>query len=46
MWTNAFHLILMLTGLVTLCIMGIDTAGGFGHVVEVNKNRERMTMFK
>lgn len=44
-WTNAFHLILMLTGLVTLCIMGIDTAGGFGHVIEVNKNRERMTMF-
>ncbi|KAJ7384421.1 hypothetical protein OS493_021833 [Desmophyllum pertusum] len=44
-WTNAFHLILMLTGLITLCIVGVNTAGGFGHVIEVNKNRERMRMF-
>jgi len=36
----------MLTGLITLCIMGIDTAGGFGQVIEVNKKRERMTVFK
>ncbi|XP_078346609.1 sodium-coupled monocarboxylate transporter 1-like [Oculina patagonica] len=44
-WTNAFHLILMLIGLITLCIVGVHTAGGFGQVIEVNKNRERTTLF-
>lgn len=44
-WTNAFHLILMLTGLITLCIVGTQSAGGFSHVIEINKNRERMTLF-
>lgn len=44
-WTNAVHLILMVTGLVTLCIVGTNTAGGFGHVIEVNKDRKRMLLF-
>lgn len=46
MWTNAFQLILMVIGLITLCIVGVNTAGGFDHVIEVNKNRERMTLFE
>lgn len=44
-WTNAFHVILMVTGLVTLCIVGTNTAGGFDHVIEVNKDRKRMLLF-
>ncbi|XP_074637865.1 sodium-coupled monocarboxylate transporter 2-like [Acropora palmata] len=44
-WTNAIHLFLMLTGLITLCIMGINNAGGFDRVIQVNKNRQRLTLF-
>lgn len=45
-WTNAFHVILTVTGLVTLCIVGTNTAGGFDHVIEVNKDRKRMLLFE
>lgn len=44
-WTNAFHLILMLAGLITLCIVGVNNVGGFNHVIQVNKNRQRMAVF-
>ena len=45
-WTNAFHLILMLTVLITLCIVGTNTAEGFARVIEVNKIGNRKTIFK
>ena len=45
-WTNAFHLILMLTALIALCIVGTNDAGGFARVIEVNKNGTRKTIFK
>ena len=46
MWTNAFHLVLMLVGLITLCIMGTVSAGGWNYVIEINRENERLKIFK